>query len=309
MIINSQNGIKYEYSNKVLQVFEELFIKPFEQHSITEAWQKEVIESYNLKNFKNIREIVGRGQADFDEALRGLTPEERVLVYCYDGNMQQHTVSQLYIFEKHANIFDQYIFELNKQIMFIDFGCGPLSSGIALALYYAESQKSNDQKLNFNYIGIDRAESMLIKAKNFSKYSQLFHSSATFDFFNNYKYPTDLKYKFYECIDSYVEQNCLIILNFSYFFASESLNVEGLILFIRKILSTYTSQNICLIFQNPLKAHLNHKWDLFKNGVQDLNTLIDGPLYEEFEFYDLQSKSQRPTRLYYDIRFRKNIIF
>lgn len=55
-----------------------MLIKPFNQHLITEAWEKEVIESYNNKNSKNIREIVGRGQADFDESFRGLTPEERI---------------------------------------------------------------------------------------------------------------------------------------------------------------------------------------------------------------------------------------
>ncbi|OKH53427.1 hypothetical protein NIES2101_11280 [Calothrix sp. HK-06] len=306
MIIHQPDGIKYYYSDEILSYFKNLLIKPFEQHIITKAWQKEVLDSYNNKDFKTIREIVGGGQADFEEPFRGLTPEERVLVYCYNGNMQQHTVSQLYIFEKHANIFDKYFFEPERRVIFIDFGCGPLSSGIALAMYYAQVQKSNSQKFFLNYIGMDKAESMLLKAKEFSRYPNLFPQETTFYFINTYKEASIFKYRLYQCLDSYISKNALIILNFSYLFASESLDIDKLIRLIQEILSTYESQQVCLIFQNPPGTDLNIKWNKFQSQIKELKTVIKGPISEKFNFYCIQSKRKRNTQLYYDIKFRTN---
>ncbi len=308
MIISTQNKIEYKQSDYVLDTFNNLLTLPFEKHSVTAFWQREVLASYKNKDFKTIREIVEGGQAKFDESFKCLTPEERVLVYCYDGNMQQHTVSQLYIFEKHADIFDKYLFNPNQQVLFVDFGCGPLSSGIALAMYYTESQKSNGQKLKFNYIGIDEAESMLLKAKEFSQYPNLFHKSTVFDFFNPYANdPHNFKKRLYDSIDSYISSNTLIILNFSYLFASSTIDASRLAKFIKEILAIYTCHEICLIFQNPPNStgtNLNEKWDLFQSRVPDLSTAINGPLSENFDFYDLTNRRLRETKLYYDIRFR-----
>ncbi|KYC39093.1 hypothetical protein WA1_34485 [Scytonema hofmannii PCC 7110] len=167
-----------EPSDYIGNIFENLVIKPFTQYPKNEAWQREVVNSYNNKNFDNIKAIVGRGQANFDEPFNELTPSERVLLYCYD-NMYQHIISQIYIFNKHKNIFDKYIFDSQTKILFIDFGCGPLSSGLALAMYYAKSAKSNGQFIKVNYIGLDKAESMLKKAREFSQYSNLFHSNTS----------------------------------------------------------------------------------------------------------------------------------
>lgn len=168
MTIYSQNGrIHYKQSDFLLNFFKEIVKTPFEQHQTTEAWQREVLDSYTNRNFERIRSIVGGGQATFDEPFNGLTPDDRVLMYCYD-NMQQHVVSQLYIFEKHKRFFNKYLFESTKKIFFVDFGCGPLSSGIALAEHYLESQANNREKINFNYVGIDQSDSMLMKARKTS---------------------------------------------------------------------------------------------------------------------------------------------
>lgn len=293
----------YPQSPELIKIFENLVKKPFNEHQITHAWQREVLDSYKNKNFERIQDIVGRGQADFERPFNGLTPDDRVLVYCC-FNMQQHVVSQLYILQKHADIFNKYFFESEYKLIFLDFGCGPLSSAIALARYYAESPISNGQSLYFHYIGIDRAESMLRKAKEFSLYPGLFRSNSTFNFLNPYaNYQTTFYDTLCYFIDLHIYQNHFIILNFSYFFASPFLNVSKLINFINKILLKYPYSQICLIFQNP-QCSFNQKWNLFKNGIQDLHTAINGAIDDNFSYYDLTSKRQRPTKLYYDVRFR-----
>jgi len=305
MTIYSQNGrSQYEQSDPLLNLFEDMVRKPFAQHPRTEVWQREVVESYENRNFDYInRWIVGGGQATFNEPFNGLTPDQRVLVYCYN-NMQQHVVSQLYIFEKHSHIFDKYLFRPNNKVIFLDFGCGPLSSGIAFAWYYAESPESNGQSLNLHYIGIDRADSMLRKAREFSLYPGLFHSDSTFDFLNTYaNYPSDFYNTLCSSIDMHTSQNHIILLNFSYFFASPSLDAYKLTNFIIKILLKYQYSQVCLIFQNP-QGSFNEKWDLFKNGIQDLRTMINGAIADNFSYYDLTSQRQRTTQLYYDVRFR-----
>lgn len=296
----------FEQSEPLLNFFEKVVKTPFEQHQRTEAWQREVLDSYKNRNFERIRSIVGRGQARFDEPFNGLTPEDRVLMYCYDS-MQQHVVSQLYIFEKHKRFFNKYLFESSKKILFVDFGCGPLSSGIALAEHYLESQPNNREKINFNYIGIEQSNSMLMKAERISLESSLFHSGSTFNFFNPYdRNISPFNTTLFSCIDSYIDETALVILNFSYFFASSSLEVSKLIHFVQNILDEYQLTQICLIFQNPQGGSFNAKWNSFKNGVTEFQSVIEGEISEDIYYRKSLGGSNdiRLTRLRYDIRLR-----
>lgn len=305
MIVNSKDGkIQYSPSDDLVQLFEDIVKRPFNEHPITEPWQRLVIDSYTHNNFESIKNIVGRGQANFDETFDGLTPDERVLVYCYD-NMQQHVVSQLYIFEKHTDLFDKYLFKVNNKVLFIDFGCGPLSSGIALARYYAESIKSNGQSLKFNYIGIDQAESMLRKAREFSLYPGLFHNESTFNFFNPYAQPpSPFTKKPSSYLDNCISENILIIFNFSYFFASPTLDeasLKNIINFIKNICNKCdSSQQVYLFFQNP-QVYGNSNWDKFTQECSNFTSAINGSISETFNYFDTLSKRPRNTKLYYDI--------
>ncbi|MBW4570110.1 MAG: class I SAM-dependent methyltransferase [Tolypothrix carrinoi HA7290-LM1] len=305
MIINLLDGkIEYKQSANTERFFAEMVKKPFDEHPQTEAWQKEVLQSYINKDFQKIRAIVGGGQADFDTPFRGLTPKERVLVYC-NRNMQQHVVSQKYLFEKHKDIFDKYIFDPNTKLLFIDFGCGPLTSGIALALHYAKSAKNSGEKINFNYIGMDKAKSMLEKASEFSLYSGLFHSNTTFQFFNTYaNYSPNFIEVLCDYIDNHISDKTLIVLNFSYLFASPSLKVDRLISFVKNLLNKYLYKEVCLIFQNPQGINLNKNWHFFQNQVLKLKTKINGARSDTFEYFDLHNQGLRETKLFYDILFR-----
>jgi hypothetical protein len=50
--------------------------------------------------------------------------------------MQMHIVSSFHVFTSSDSLLKDYIRDPSKNIVFIDFGCGPLTSGVALAWYY-----------------------------------------------------------------------------------------------------------------------------------------------------------------------------
>ena len=70
-----------------------------------------------------------------------MPPEDLVLIYCY-RYMQMHTVSGFHMFVR--NLVD-YKSEILNNLVFVDFGCGPLTCGISLAWY--NYLASHNQKL------------------------------------------------------------------------------------------------------------------------------------------------------------------
>jgi hypothetical protein len=69
-------------------------------------------------------------------------------------------------------------------------------------------------------------------------------------------------------------QEYLIVLNYSYLFASSTLDVEKLAELVKKILNTYKSHKICLFFQNPPLEFLNRKWEKFKSLIPELCPVV-----------------------------------
>lgn len=74
----------------------------------------------------------------------------------------------------------------------------------------------------------------------------------------------------------------------------------------RDILDKYQFTQICLIFQNPPGVSVNYKWNLFKNGVADLESVIEGEISENIYYRKSLggSNNTRLTRLHYDVRLK-----
>jgi hypothetical protein len=225
-------------------------------------FQELIVNQVNAKNYlteyksDEIRaDVLNYGRADFTQPYKNLMPYDRVQLYCY-FNMRKHFYTSYAIYEKIYTSLNANVFQKNRDFTFIDFGCGALTSGLAIASLY---QDNENKSLKINYLGIDIAESMLEKAKEFSK-TELFDIQSLFYFYTSWELIED------NFIENLTKNNAFIIFNASYLFASSSLNENSLANFVNKITSKL-DKNAYFIFQNPDRADRNEKYQSFKKQI------------------------------------------
>jgi SAM-dependent methyltransferase len=301
-IILEDNSQAYSLDSTLMAVMDELVGKPYKHQPKTLPWMREVLRQNDACHRKF---ILQQGRADFSSHIQELTPEQTVLLYCCHY-LQMHLASSRYVFDTCHAAFDGDLPFLNPHSIVIDFGCGPLTSAIALAWYSARVGKPN---LRLNYIGIERSAAMIEKARQFSQSRALFCSQSNFDFLQDY---TD-NYNLTRLLRQYTHPSheSWVVLNFSYFFASPWLNCQELSAVVNQLLQQFPQHRFCILFQNPPGADLNKKWHQFKNSLaQDFQTIAASPYYREVDYYEYPVRSvgkQRlhqpkpPIKLYYEI--------
>jgi hypothetical protein len=155
-------------NHEMKAVIDEVVAKPYFQQKHCTRWKQNVVqkdESFQRKS------ILRRGKANFITGESDLTPDQTALLYCRHY-LQMHLASSRHLFDVYADSQFSQKSPLNpEQITMIDFGCGPMTSGLALAWH---AKELHNKKLDINYIGIDHAPAMLRLAKNFSQNQQLF---------------------------------------------------------------------------------------------------------------------------------------
>lgn len=281
LLISEDYKAKVLYpSNEISKVFRELIVSPVMSDEKTTGNLRLGIPSYKIRP-----EVLNYGKTDFRVVYKGLTLDEKVLLYCF-FNMRKHYFTSYAVFSK---LYDsvQNSFH-NKKPVFIDLGCGPLTSGLALAdLYYEKTQN----KINFAYIGIDIAKSMLDKAEEFSEI-ELFHEDCSFNFYENWNdIPNNL-------LRALAKGNNPIFINASYLFASTSLDVRSLVKFVQNKIKIF--KNVHFIFQNPSRSDRNVKYEVFKQNLKFIQ--IDEKI--EQIFYKTNSYNRNePSKesVYYEI--------
>jgi hypothetical protein len=157
-------------------------------------------------------------------------------------------------------------------MVFIDLGCGPITSAVALAWHHLKEHPNNElDGLLIRYLGIDRSEAMLSHADQACHVGGLFHTNSSFEFTTPARALELVPRLIRHYRSAMNAKNLTVILNCSYFFASHLLHVGGLIAFISGLLKDQlANDNVCLIFQNPDSDGLNLKWERFKAGVSEL---------------------------------------
>ncbi|WP_447735919.1 hypothetical protein [Pseudomonas shirazensis] len=90
---------------------------------------------------------IGGGQANFDEPIGGLTPQERVMLYAY-LNQKAHVDELIHAFAKLVPDLERF-----RNATVIDIGCGPFTAGLALANVVGAG-------VAYRYFGIDHSASM-----------------------------------------------------------------------------------------------------------------------------------------------------
>lgn len=279
----------YAPSESLSELFKELVVKPFEDpNPLPQAW----VDHVRNRDFKYHREtILEQGRTNFDESFEGLTSKEKVLIYCLHY-MPMHLFSSYHIFTRYFPL-------VNDKVVFVDFGCGPLTSGIAFWAAFARNR-------DITYLGIDSAKAMLDKAREINRHGP-YRDRETFikgQSMSNYN-------RLHEHLDNCITGNdqTQIIFNFCYFLASKTLNVDDLSDCLTQIVAKYSQHKMCMIYQNPVISPDSHRnWRTLKGKFSTFKSQVTQS-DEKFscDWLRLQNgrliwwRTKRPIDVYFDI--------
>lgn len=238
----------YEPSRFTERFFESKFVSPIRNHPRTN-WHK-ILLGFPKDEIRY--DIIELGQANFDKEYGNvLTSKEIVMLYCY-FNMRKHYYTSLSMFERLGNLTD--IYNSPKRIKFIDIGCGPATSGIAL-FDYLNLQTAHPVKLD--YFGVDIAASMRETAKDFLRNEIVDNNSLV-----------RVVKEFDEFELSELADGSCILFNTCYLFASPSLDISKLVSFVNDVRSQNKKVVKYLLFQNPDDRAKNEKYFRFKELIE-----------------------------------------
>lgn len=286
--IHTYNDNYYKPSESLSELFKELVVKPFEAPDpLTQAW----VDQVKNKDPEYHREkILEQGRTNFSKSFKELLPKEKVCIYCL-YYMPMHLFGSYHIFTK-------YLPPVNNRVVFIDFGCGPLTSGIA---FWASAGQSE-----IIYLGIDSSRKMCHKAKEINQYGPY----RGVPFFRKHGCIFDHK-KLDQYLETYITRNdqTQIIFNFCYFLASETLVIENLSNVLIQIVEKYNQHKTFVIYQNPpipdgysLQTSKFHKnWYFLKTQLSMFQSQITQSNTTQFSYDSLMNGLPHSLRFYFDI--------
>lgn len=284
---------KYSPDPYFKEVFENLVITSLKEDQRTKSssveWYNNILGNTNDYNRMN---LIGYGRADFSgnqTSLFGYTLEEKVNLYCY-YNMRKHYFSTIAIFKTFSDYFEQSFAQTKGRILFIDFGCGPMTSGLAFNQCY-----NVNSDFSFEYVGIDISQAMLNKAKEFAL-SGLFSQNTKFVF---YQSADKLNSEFW---DNQFILSKVVILNFSYLFGNLSNDdASKMAAFINILMDKYPTNRFIMIYQNSALEVRNKTYSTFKKLVPGL-TSISKPRTEIVTYSNSNMSNYDTTEnVYYEI--------
>ena len=286
----------YEPSNDLHSFFENTVITPFRE-SLPEEANK--FEDYNSNSdyINGLRiSVLNRGSTNFDVSSswrdKVYTPEHKVLL---NGvfYMPMHLYSSYHLY----NSVCKHVIE-GEDVVFIDFGCGPLTSGIAF--WAAAGQR------NITYIGIDSSEHMLNKAAEINIAGPFDDSDAPF--YKNFHQERNFNNlpAYLNSIEKGNPEDTLILFNFSYVLAPETFrgNINELINVLHEIVQAHHHYKIAIVYQNP--DGFNQNWDKLKTEVINYPYFLDINFTAQNDTETMRIKYDRlmqGTRHRYDVSY------
>ena len=287
----------YKPGESLKNLFEELIIKPFEHDLPTLA---EDVRNNRIYYWEDIARILRQGQSNFDEVSfdklshEYYFPKDKVSIYCVH-HMPRHLFGSYHIFTNCLTPMSK-----GNKVVFIDFGCGPLTSGIAFRAFAGQS--------DITYLGIDSSRTMLNKAAAINKYGPNTYREPFFhkiELIRDYDHLTGL-------LDRYIENGhrTQIIFNFCYFFSSPTLDINTLSDALIRIMKEYNQDKMCLIYQNPdhrslaeaRRLKLYGKWEELKTHLSMLRNQVTQSDAETFSYCRLiNGLLHNSANVYYEI--------
>lgn len=279
----------YEPDSDFAKAINSLVIQPIKDHPKTE-YPNLIYGNDSDFNRLNVIEF-GRANFSGQEKIFGYTQEERVNLYCY-YNMRKHYFSSYAIFNSFKDYFNLSFINSGNRISFFDFGCGPVTSGLAF-----NQQFRAINNFHFNYIGIDTSKAMREKGKKFLD-SGLFNRDTT------YKLEESLTKISTDYLDSIFSLSNTVILNFSYLFGN--LNKDDAERFAEKInamIDKFPLNKYILIYQNSALEKRNRTYSIFKKLIPRLKPINgDMPKTETITYRNAEmSRYDNCESIYYEI--------
>ncbi len=280
--------IHVELSAALVTLFEEQFLKPanelFESGKIGNPtdYDSDSVEAIAIRG-EHRKTLINFGRGDFKNSVEGIKPEQLVDLYCY-YYFQMHFSSSYAFYANQSGFL--HLFVKDRNVLFIDIGCGPFTSGLAFNQWVARFAKSSNCKID--YFGADTSKSMLKKSADvIENIPDYFYNSGWASSDKNTLFAPEQK-----PTDEYLK-NRVVIINFSYVFGSDTLTVPEMVEFTNKVVNQYcTAANEktfqCIILQqNPDYESLNKKWTDYKMQLKQFTSAKGYPQLLYFSFDDL----------------------
>lgn len=279
-------GKVYEPEQSFVSVFDKVVIQQIKADSRTQY--PNILYGYNNDYIRN--NIIEYGRTNFDQATLEHSSADKVNLYCF-YNMRKHYFSSLAIYKSFHDYFNSAISNSNNRIAFIDFGCGPLTSGLAFNQSFISIPN-----FHFDYVGIDISSAMLNKAKEFSE-SDLFSRDTRFQFV---KTLNDISESYFESI--FTLSNT-VILNFSYLFGNLSKDdTERIAEKVNTLIDKYPLNKFVLVFQNSSLEKRNRSYVIFKKLVPRLQSVTEFPKTEKVIYKNaIMSNFDKSEEVYYEL--------
>lgn len=287
----------YSPGESLKNLFEELIIKPFEHDLPALAAD---VKNNRIYYWEDIARILSQGQSDFDEVSfdkpsnEYYFPKDKVSIYCVH-HMPRHLFGSYHTFTNCLTPISK-----ENKVVFIDFGCGPLTSGIAFRAFAGQC--------DITYLGIDSSQTMLNKAAAINIYGPNTYREPFFDkiaLIRDYDHLMGL-------LDRYIEEGdrTQIIFNFCYFFSSPTLDINTLSDVLIQMMTAYNQHKTCLIYQNPdhrsssesRRLNLYGKWEQLKTNLSTLRSQRTQSDVEMFSYCRLiNGLPHNNANVYYEI--------
>ncbi len=276
----------YEPEQNFASAFDNVVIQQIKADSRTQY--PHILYGYTNDYIRN--NVIEYGRTNFDQATLEHSSADKVNLYCF-YNMRKHYFSSVAIFKSFHDYFKTTFTNSNNRITFIDFGCGPLTSGLAF-----QQSFSSVSNFHFDYVGIDISTAMLNKAKEFSE-SGLFSRDTKFQFAKSL---IDISENYWESV---LTLSNTVILNFSYLFGNLSKDdTEKLAIKINALLDKYPLNKFILVFQNSSMEKRNRSYVIFKKLVPRLQSVTEYPKTETVVYRNaIMSNFDKSETVYYEL--------
>ena len=193
-------------------------------------------------------EVIGGGQAEFDEPWNDLSGDDRVLLYAYFnqlGHLEELTEAFRMLFANSSRPENPIV---------VDLGCGPFTGGLAIATAFGRESR-------LDYIGVDRSRAMRKLGERLASVAAVLDETPRIDL----HWSRDISSVQWGSPQSW--RPVLVIV--SYLLASPTLDATGLIGELEGLLMRLGRGAVTLLYTNSPWSVANRSYPGFRKALQD----------------------------------------